>query len=177
MENPWGKIILGGLGGLAALSTWKSMSPEQQRKVVKFLEASFVTAGEVTLAYGQYRQQLALPPAPELAPDPTPLSPPPQWLKEALRKQVPDCQPSTGSASSVVEPPFQLEVDAQWRDVIIPPAVVLVLGKRDGGKRVIPIDAALFLAVLVAVSWARIGTRLLQKPQHHCLGDTDYGIG
>ncbi len=34
----------------------------------------------------------------------------------------------------MVAPLPEVETDARWRDVLMPPAVVLVLGKRDGGK-------------------------------------------
>jgi len=72
MENPWGKIIL---GGLAALGTWNSLGPEGKRKAIEILEATLVTVEQVALALGQQRQQLALPPVPELEPEPAPMPP------------------------------------------------------------------------------------------------------
>ncbi len=62
MDNPWGKIIL---GGLAALGTWNSLGPEGKRKAIEILEATLVTVEQVALALGQQRQQLALPPVSE----------------------------------------------------------------------------------------------------------------
>ncbi len=59
MENPWGKIIL---GGLAALGTWNSLGPEGKRKAIEILEATLITVEQAAIALGQQRQQLALPP-------------------------------------------------------------------------------------------------------------------
>jgi len=134
MENPWGKIIL---GGLAAAATWNSLGPEGKRKAINVLEATLMTVEQVALALGQQRQQLALPPVPELEPESAPMPPPPQWLEEALRKHFPDYQSSDVAIPIVVAPLPEVETDARWRDVIVPPAVVLVLGKRDGGKSVL----------------------------------------
>ena len=131
MNNPWDKIIL---GRLAALGTWNSLGPEGKRKAVEILEATLMTVEQVAIALGQQRQQLALPPVPELEPQPAPMPPPPQWMEEALRKHFPDYQPSAVGIPSVVAPLPEVETDARWREVIMPPAVVLVLGKRDGGK-------------------------------------------
>ena len=133
MENPWGKIIL---GGLAAAATWNSLGAERQRKAIEILEVTLVTVEQVAIALGQQRQQLALPPVPELEPEPapTPPPPPPQWLEEAMRKHFPDYRPSAVGIPIVVATLPEVETDARWRDVIMPPAVVLVLGKRDGGK-------------------------------------------
>ena len=86
MENPWGKIIL---GGLAALGTWNSLGPEGKRKAIEILDATLVTVEQVALALGQQRQQLALPPVSELVPEPAAMPPPPQWLEEAMRKHFP----------------------------------------------------------------------------------------
>ena len=134
MENPWGKIIL---GGLAAAATWNSLGVERQQKAIEILEVTLATVEQVAIALGQQRQQPAPPPVSEVEPEPAPMPPPPQWLEEALRKHFPDYQPSASAAPSVVAPLPRMETDAQWRDVIIPPAVVLVLGKRDGGKSVL----------------------------------------
>ena len=129
MENPWGKIIL---GGLAAAATWNSLGPEGKRKAINVLEATLITMEQVAIALGQQRQQLALPPVPVLEPEPAAM--PPQWLEEAMRKHFPDYQPSAVETSSVVATLPEVETDARWRDVIMPPAVALVMGKRDGGK-------------------------------------------
>ncbi len=51
-----------------------------------------------------------------------------------MRKHFPDYRPSAAGIPSVVTTLPKAETDARWRDVIMPPAVVLVLGKRDGGK-------------------------------------------
>ncbi len=72
MENPWGKIIL---GGLAAAATWNSLGAERQRKAIQILEATLVTVEQVAIALGQQRQQLALLPVPELEPEPAPMPP------------------------------------------------------------------------------------------------------
>ena len=117
MENPWGKIIL---GGLAAAATWNSLGAERQRKAIELLEATLMTVEQVAIALGQQRQQLALPPVPELVPEPAPMFLPPQWLEEALRKHFPDYQPSAVGIPNVVPPLPEVETDAQWRDVIIP---------------------------------------------------------
>jgi len=131
MDNPWGKIIL---GGLAALGTWNSLGPEGKRKAIEILEATLITVEQAAIALGQQRQQLALPPVPELEPEPASMPPPPQWLEEAMRKHFPDYRPSAVEALRVVATLPEVETDARWRDVIMPPVVVLVLGKRDGGK-------------------------------------------
>ncbi len=44
MENPWGKIIL---GGLAAAAIWNSLGPEGKRKAINVLEATLVTVEQV----------------------------------------------------------------------------------------------------------------------------------
>ena len=84
-----------------------------------------------------YPDFLALPPVPELEPEPAPMPLSPQWLEEALRKHLPDYQPSAVGVPSVVAPLPEVETDARWMEVIIPPAVVLVLDKREGGKSVL----------------------------------------
>ena len=65
------------------------------------------------------------------------MHPPFQWMEEALQKHFPDYQPSAVGISSVVAPLPERETDARWREGIMPPAVVLVMGKRDGGKSVL----------------------------------------
>ncbi len=132
MEIHWDKIMLGGLGTLAGIATWKSLSPERQQQVINFAEFTVVAVGQLGTALEQQQQQLAL--ARGLQPDPATLPPPPQWMEEVLRKHFPDYRPSTVGIPNVVAPLPEVETDARWRDVIMPPAVVLILGKRDGGK-------------------------------------------
>ena len=132
MEIPWGKLILGGLAGIA---TWKSFSPDQQQKVLSFVELSVLTLGQVGIALAE-QQQLALLASQELkpAPDPTPLPPPPDWLDDALRQSFADYQPLSESVTREEPHTLQVDPDGKWREVIVPPAVVLVLGKRGSGK-------------------------------------------
>ena len=41
MDNPWGKIIL---GGLAAAATWNSLGAERQRKAIELLEVTLTAS-------------------------------------------------------------------------------------------------------------------------------------
>ena len=134
MDVPWGKILLGGGAGLAGVAAWKSFSPDQQQKVLSFVELSVLTLGQVGIALAE-QQQLAILASQELkpAPDPTPLPPPPDWLADALRQRFPEYQPSADPVPIEFTPPL-VEPDAQWRIIIVPPSVVLVLGKRGSGK-------------------------------------------
>ena len=55
------------------------------------------------------------------------------WLSEALsRLQLPS--PTTATSAIVPKIPALTEPDARWREVVVPPAVILMLGKRDSGK-------------------------------------------
>jgi hypothetical protein len=131
MENPWGKIILAGLAGLVA---WKSLNPDQKQKVGVFLEQVASVAQQARLAREQQQQRLALPPGPAL---PTQAAPPPSlppWVEAVLLERFPDQQPVVEASPAEVALPPLVEPDAKWREVIIPPAVALVLGKRGSGK-------------------------------------------
>ena len=60
--------------------------------------------------------------------------PPPQGLEEVLWDLLLNYQPSFMSVPSGMASLIQLEPDSRWREVIVPPALVLVLGKRGSGK-------------------------------------------
>jgi DNA-binding CsgD family transcriptional regulator len=127
MENPWGKAIL---GCLAAIVTWKALGPERQHKVIRFLDQVAMAAEQARLAR-ERQEQLFLSPALQLIPAALPL---PEPSPEVLRYLLP---PSGLAAASMPGKPEVIpaaEPDALWRDVIVPPAVVLVLGKRGSGK-------------------------------------------
>jgi len=78
------------------------------------------------------QQQLA-PPAVRQLPPPTLVDAArtiEEILNEAILKSFPTKQPIPSQLVSSA----QVEPDARWREIIVPPAVVLVLGKRGSGK-------------------------------------------
>ena len=129
MSIPWSKIILGSLGVVAA---WKSMTPAQQRAVMDFAEQLAIAAEQANIARQQ--QQRALTSAPQLPPLPDPLAPAATGVEEALGKYFPHNQPIVEAPPAAKAPMPLVEPDARWREVIVPPAVMLVLGKRGSGK-------------------------------------------
>ena len=128
-----GQLVLGGLSIGAGISIWHALGPIRQQKVINFLESTTSVLGQVGMTL-QQQQQPALPPIPRLQPDPVAQPPPPQWLVEAIEKAVSEYQSSAKRFPTGMTPLPQLEPDSRWREVIVSPAVVLVLGKRGSGK-------------------------------------------
>ena len=128
-----GQLVLGGLSIGAGIGIWNSLGPIRQQKVFHFVESTTSVLSQVGMAL-QQQQQPALPPLPVLQPDPVSQPPPPQWLAEAIEKAVSDYQSSAKLIPAGETPPPQLEPDSKWREVIVSPAVVLILGKRGSGK-------------------------------------------
>ena len=128
------------LTGLAGYISWQVLGPVRQKKVLRFLDGLMEAAVEAEqkrlLAEEQARQQhdreailrtLLSPPA-SLAPKP-PISEPVRfdWDISSLASFF-------GSKPEGEKPEAVMEPDARWRSLIVPPAVVVIVGKRGSGK-------------------------------------------
>jgi len=131
MSSQWAKLIF---GGLAAVATWKSLGPQRQHQVVSFLDQVAAGAEQARLAREHQQQAALLPTLPPASPipaaSPVPMLSMEQFLPERYFKPLPPVKALPAYAYSLPE----VEPDAQWREVILPPVVVLVLGKRGSGK-------------------------------------------
>ena len=134
MDNVAGKLIIAGLGAFAG---WKMLGPERQQSLLAVLEQIGTAVVEA-----EHRKQLA---AMELShpsalvsqnaptvidlPVTSSLSGDPgfeiDWA--SMLKSLP-------SLEAKVKPPSTVEPDAQWRSVVIPPALVMIVGRRGSGK-------------------------------------------
>jgi len=111
--NTWTKLILGGLVGATA---WRALGPDRQQRLLEVLNTWVEETNKKRL---EEERQKELPSIAQ-----TEIEMPRKPLPTLLALAAPD-QP---------KPPSVLEPDAKLRDVIFPPAVVLVLGKRGSGK-------------------------------------------
>ena len=113
MADIWGKLLLAGLAGVVG---WRAIGPKGQREVT---EALNLWAEEMQREKQEEQRQneramiaqaisnMPMPPAPVIPALPTPVAP---------------------KLAAALEP------DLRWREVIVPPAVILILGKRGSGK-------------------------------------------
>ncbi len=132
--NPAGKVIL---AGLAAYIGWRSLGQNRQGKLLDFLNE--LARG---LAQEEMRRTLPLPQTQPSASaqgkfelqstltsnQSIPQPKPPQINFASLTSYFNDLKPD------VTKPVIDVEPDALWRSVIIPPAVVVIVGKRGSGK-------------------------------------------
>ncbi|MFQ6025902.1 MAG: ATP-binding protein [Dehalococcoidia bacterium] len=121
--NAIAKVCAGVLGTVFA---WKLLGPERQEKIIGFLNELAVRQQQRAWQQAQEekaRRQMALA-APRVAPPPT-------ELVEAVQSLF---SPRNASVDTPKPPVPQLEPDARWREALVPPAVVLILGKRGSGK-------------------------------------------
>ena len=136
-DNPWGRLLLGGIG---ALVMWKALSPEQKRGIIPVLDELAAEGRRKRLA--QQAQAAALSPPligdwPGMAGSrgaslPSPSAGDPGSSGERLLKL--DMSGLTSGPHKVSAPASPLETDARLRGVITHPSVVIVLGKRGSGK-------------------------------------------
>ena len=129
MENEQAKVAALGLAGYA---TWKWMSPSERQSAVSLLNR-FLEGLARSVAAERARQEQARPPMPESA----------LALSQLIESQPSfSMQPSVAKVDQVEEVDRGIssdraatqEKDARWRDVVVLPAVILIVGKRGSGK-------------------------------------------
>ena len=119
MAINWNKVIVGGLAGV---TVWKAIGPNGQRQVIDALDH---LAAEFNRRQQEEERQNALDRIIQSMNNPS----------VALRPILPHLETPAGPSPAVF--PFTaapVEVDARWREVIVPPAVILILGKKGAGK-------------------------------------------
>ena len=102
------------LGALASAAAWQAIGPNKQQQVIEALDR-WVDEGQRKKQDEERQKVLA-------------------WIAQAMIPRRP--QPAIPALATLDEPKLAapLEPDARWRDVIVPPAVILILGKRGSGK-------------------------------------------
>ena len=113
MADMWGKLILAALGGAAI---WKGIGPNGQQQVIEALN-KWAEEGQRDKQEEERQKVLA-------------------WIAQAISSMPRQPQPAIPALATLDEPKLATpsEPDARWRDVIAPPAVILILGKRGSGK-------------------------------------------
>lgn len=128
------------LTGLAGYIGWRVLGPVRQKKLLGFLDSLMEAAAEAErkrlLAKKQARQQLgreailrtlmsrSSSPAPKtIASEPVRFD----W-DFSSRASIFNSKPEDKQPKAVMEP------DARWRSLIVPPSVVVIVGKRGSGK-------------------------------------------
>ena len=120
MADAWGKVLL---AALVATVGWNVLGPNGRQKIWTFLDEAAAIGErrrqeEERQRREQERQrQVAL-------------------INEAALNSIkPQALPApTPPSAPHLSPPIVLDPDARWREVIVHPAVVLILGKRGSGK-------------------------------------------
>ena len=130
-----GKVLLAGLLGTVA---WKIVGPVRRQKLWTFLDEAAAFAERRRQEEERQKQVALAQAAASIGSESTSLA-----------------LPLPTANSHVTIPISTVEPDAQWRKVIIPPSVVLVLGKRGSGK-------------------SAVGFRLLEIYRYHL---TPYVVG
>ena len=128
MSKSWNYVALGELGSLIA---WGNMSPQRRETVLDF--ASKIALGPMQ-------------PLPQLSDAAPPDEPPVQAIdvKELERaiKQGFEERLGTSTSSPPINGAVPVIIDGRWREVILPPSVVLILGKRGSGKSAMAVPTA-----------------------------------
>ncbi len=128
------------LTGLVGYIGWQVLEPVRQKKLLRFLDTLMQAAEEAErkrlLAEKQARQQhgrealLRNLMSKSTSPAPKPPSSGPvrfDWGTQSLASFL-GCKPEGEKSKAVMEP------DARWRSLIVPPSVVVIVGKRGCGK-------------------------------------------
>ena len=128
------------LTGLAGYIGWRVLGPVRQKKVMRFLDSLMEAAAEaerkILLAEEQARQQrerealLRTLMSASTNPAPKPLA------SEPVRLDWDFSSPASffGSKPEDDKPKAVMEPDAKWRSLIVPPSVVVIVGKRGSRK-------------------------------------------
>ena len=128
------------LTGLAGYIGWRVLGPVRQKKVLRFLDGLMEAAAEAErkslLAEEQARHQLEseallrtlMSRSISHAPEPI--------ASEPVRFDWDFSSPASifGSKPEGEKPKAVMEPDAKWRSLIVPPSVVVIVGKRGSGK-------------------------------------------
>lgn len=120
-----GRVLLGGLAGFVA---WRSLGPDEKKGVLKFLK----TLSEQTPTDDRRRSHSPVKPITPSVPANADATSPPFDFEFKLPKFV--FSPTDWDLKKEIPPVPVSEPDAKWRDIISPPASVLILGKRGSGK-------------------------------------------
>ena len=120
-----GRVLLGGLAGFVA---WRSLGPDEKKGVLKFLK----TLSEQTPTDDRRRSHSPIKPITPNTPVSADTTRPPFDFEFKLPKFV--YSPTDWDLKKEIPPVPVSEPDAKWRDIISPPASVLILGKRGSGK-------------------------------------------
>ena len=127
-----GKAILAGLAGIVV---WKNVGDEDKRKITGFLGD---VAGGIADAERERRerQESMVNELENLRAERA------TWLMGGIKEPdalriaggLKDPPPSPTSMASLMQLGLIVDADARWREVIVPPSEVLILGKRGSGK-------------------------------------------
>ena len=120
-----GKLLVGGLVGWVV---WRSLGPDEKKEVLKFLTSR---SERMPIDDGR-RSHSAIKPTTPSAAASSDITWPPFDFEFKLPKFV--FSPTDREFKNNILPVLVSEPDAKWRDVISPPALVLILGKRGSGK-------------------------------------------
>ena len=131
-----GKVILTGLAGILG---WQAIGPKWRDRVWGFLdslaEAAAMEAQRKQVLEEVERRRSMLTPLPMI--DATPIQgftlPPTEQLSAPTTAQTGFETAIEKMMEGLSSAPI-LEPDAKWRDVVVPPAVMLIVGKRGSGK-------------------------------------------
>ena len=128
------------LTGLAGYIGWRFLGPARQKKLLRFLDGLMEAAAESErkrlLAEKQARQQherealLRNLMSGSTTPAPKPIASEPVRIDW----DIPSLAPFLGSKPEDKRPKAVMEPDARWRSLIVPPSVVVIVGKRGSGK-------------------------------------------
>ena len=131
MEKPLEKAVLAVIAGTVI---WRSLEPQKRQSILGFLEDVAASLAEAPSERYAPRMQPAPWAQKPLAPQTNPsIFDSPSALQEALLSALTDSL-NQSATSEGPKPIVPVIPDARWREVIVPPAVVLILGKRGSGK-------------------------------------------
>ena len=137
MDNAWGKSILLGILGTVV---WKNMGEEDKQKVIRFLNDFGTSIAEAERKKREWDEAMVKE-LEKLRAEKT------MWLKQGMKEpealqivggpQIPrpSPMPKIGpDLASLLQLGPIVDTNARWREVIVPPSEVLILGKRGSGK-------------------------------------------
>ena len=132
MGNGWGTAAV--IASLMSIGLWKSLDQEQKDQAKKFSTDLFRAAGDV---YREEREQKRLAKEAESEEEYPGVSSPPLESAPSPNRKQDNGALAPGLITGPLNPldlAHRSGIDSEWHKLILPPSVVLILGKRGAGK-------------------------------------------
>lgn len=131
MDNTGGKVALASIIGFV---TWRSLNDSSRRHIIQlFDEFAKALAEHQKTTHSRNIPRIARSRQIEIPAIPQGNHQEPDWAAILDNFKLPAKPPGSKTEYPLADQP-QAEPDARWHDVIVPPAVVLIIGKRGSGK-------------------------------------------